>query len=73
MALPVLLVAALRIAGVDPLERIEARVYDGLIVPLLPTPIMSDRIAIIEVDDRTLTDLGAVSYTHLTLPTNREV
>ncbi len=58
LALPVLLLAVLRILDADPITHFEDRVYDAIIVPLLPAPDMSDRIVIIEVDDRTLTDLG---------------
>ena len=32
-----------------------------------------DRIEVIAVDDGSTDGTGAVSYTHLTLPTNREV
>ncbi len=53
-----LLLAVLRILDADPITHFEDRVYDAIIVPLLPAPDMSDRIVIIEVDDRTLTDLG---------------
>lgn len=58
LALPVLLLAGGRIAGIEPLRRFEDRIYDTVLVPLLPAPAMSDRIAIIEVDDRTLSELG---------------
>jgi len=58
LALSVLLLAGARIAGFEPLRRIEDRMYDAILVPLLPAPPMSDRIAIIEVDDRTLSELG---------------
>ncbi len=58
LVLPVLLLAGLRLVGVEPLRRVEDRLYDAILVPLLPAPAMSDRIAIIEVDDRTLSELG---------------
>lgn len=46
------------LAGVAPFRGVEARLYDGLLVPLLPDAPTLDRIVIVEVDDRTLAELG---------------
>ncbi|PIE19182.1 MAG: hypothetical protein CSA66_02915 [Proteobacteria bacterium] len=52
-----LLVAA-RVLGFEPLERVDDTAWDGLLHGLLPEPPSDGRVVIVEVDDRTLFDLG---------------
>jgi len=52
------LFVVVRFAGIDPLAGLERRLYDLVLVPLLPTPEMSERIAIVTVDDRSLVEGG---------------
>ncbi len=54
----VVVLASLPLAGITPFSQLENRLYDGVLVPLLPAPKASERIAIIAVDDRSLAELG---------------
>jgi PAS domain S-box-containing protein len=47
-----------RAVGVDPFGPLDRRLYDLVLVPLLPSPPVSDRIAIVAVDDRSLIEGG---------------
>lgn len=58
IVLTVALLVVFRSVGVDPLGGIERRLYDAALVPLLPSPPLSDRIVIVAVDDRSLGEGG---------------
>ncbi len=58
IVLTVALFIVFRSVGVDPLGPLERRFYDLVLVPLLPAPPVSDRIAIVAVDDRSLLEGG---------------
>lgn len=53
-----LLLAAARIVGAEPFPRIEDRLYDAILVPLLPAAPTSDEIVLVHIDERTLRELG---------------
>ncbi|MCC6624610.1 MAG: CHASE2 domain-containing protein [Deltaproteobacteria bacterium] len=52
------LLAGARVVGLGPFEVTESRLFDALIRPLLPPAPTDPRIVIVEIDDRTLADLG---------------
>ena len=50
-----------------------ARLGDAFSTHVLPEPIAEPRVVVVSPAAMALLDLDPVSYTHLTLPTNREV
>lgn len=52
----VVLSVVLRAAGLDPFAGLERRLYDGVLLPLLPPPPTSNQVVIVAVDDRSLVE-----------------
>lgn len=52
----VVLLVVLRGVGLDIFAGLERRLYDGVLLPLLPPPPTSDQIVIVAIDDRSLVE-----------------
>ncbi|HRE91856.1 MAG TPA: CHASE2 domain-containing protein, partial [Myxococcota bacterium] len=51
-----MLLIVFRGAGLDLLSGLERRLYDGVLLPLLPPPPTSDQVVIVAIDDRSLVE-----------------
>lgn len=56
LTLVVVLLVVLRGSGLDLFAGLERRLYDGVLLPLLPAPPTTDQVVIVAIDDRSLVE-----------------